>query len=80
MEEKPEIEACFSRRSIVSMWVIPMWLGTHMNSIVTMESDLRSVIIRRDNEEFALIGEFVIDCSVETVSYTHLTLPTIYSV
>jgi len=35
---------------------------------VTLKSDLRSVIIRRDSEEFALIGEFVIDCSAERES------------
>jgi len=45
--------------------VIPSWLGTHRNSTVTLENDLRSVIIRRDSEEFALIGEFVTDCSAE---------------
>jgi len=48
--------------------VIPTWLGTHRNSIVSLESDLRSVIIRRDSEEFSLIGEFVIDCRAERES------------
>jgi len=44
--------------------VIPTWLGTHRNLTVTLESDLKSVIIRRGSEEFALIGEFVIDLRV----------------
>jgi len=35
---------------------------------VTLESDLRTVIIRRDSEEFALIGEFVIHSSAERES------------
>jgi len=48
--------------------VIPTWLGTHRNSTVTLESDLRNVIMGRDSEEFALIGEFVIDCSAERES------------
>ena len=35
---------------------------------MTLESDLKSVIIRRDSEKFALIEEFVIDCSAERES------------
>ena len=35
---------------------------------MTLESDLRSMITRRDSEEFASIGEFVIDCSAERES------------
>jgi len=68
LEGEPEIEACFARRSTVPLGVIPTGQGTHGNSTVTLESDLRSVIIRRDSEVFALIGEFVIDCSAERES------------
>ena len=35
---------------------------------MTLERDLRSVIIRRDSEGFALIGEFIIDSSAERES------------
>ena len=35
---------------------------------MTLESDMRSVIIRRESKDFALIGEFVIDCSAERES------------
>jgi len=63
LEEEPKIEACFARLS--SFLVSDSYVAGYPPDLtVTLESDLKSVIIRRGSEEFALIGEFVIDLRV----------------